>query len=57
MAKTIITAALTGTATESPYLPKTPKDIAEDAIACWKKGAAVVHLHMRDENGIGTMDK
>lgn len=57
MAKTIITAAPTGTATESPYLPKTPKDIAEDAIACWKKGAAIVHLHMRDENGIGTMDK
>lgn len=56
MAKTIITVALTGTATESPHLPKTPKEIAEDAIACWKAGAAIAHLHMRDENGVGTMD-
>ena len=57
MAKTIITAALTGTATQSPRLPMTPKAIAEDAIACWKAGAAIVHLHMRDDNGLGTMDK
>ncbi len=57
MAKTIITASLTGTATKSPHLPMTPKDIAADAVACWKAGAAIVHLHMRDENGLGTMDK
>ena len=38
-------------------IPLTPKEIAEDAYASWKAGAAVVHLHMRDENGIGTMDK
>lgn len=57
MSKTIITAALTGTATKAQYLPMTPKEIAEDAIACWKAGAAIVHLHMRDENGVGTMDK
>lgn len=56
MAKTMITASLTGTATESPYLPMTPKAIAEDAIACWKAGASIVHLHMRDDNGVGTMD-
>lgn len=57
MAKTIITAALTGTATTSPHLPMTPNAIAEDAIACWKAGASIVHLHMRDDNGVGTMDK
>lgn len=57
MDKTIITAALTGTATQSPNLPMTPRAIAEDAIACWKAGAAVVHLHMRDDNGFGTMSK
>ena len=57
MAKTIITVALTGTATQSPHLPMTPKEIAEDAISCWKAGAAIAHLHMRDENGVGTMDK
>ena len=57
MAKTIITASLTGTATQSPHLPMTPQAIAQDAIACWKAGAAIVHLHMRDDNGLGTMDK
>ncbi len=57
MAKTIITASLTGTATQSPNLPMTPKAIAEDAIACWRAGAAIVHLHMRDDRGFGTMDK
>lgn len=57
MAKTIITVSLTGTATESQFLPKTPKEIAEDAIACWKEGASIAHLHMRDEHGVGTMDK
>lgn len=35
----------------------TPQAIAQDAIACWKAGAAIVHLHMRDDNGLGTMDK
>ena len=42
MAKTIITVALTGAATpksKNPALPCTPKEIAADAIACWKKGS------------------
>ena len=25
--------------------------------ACWKAGAAIAHLHMRDDEGHGTMDK
>lgn len=60
MAKTVITAALTGAITPkslNPNLPLQPKEIAEDAYKCWKAGASVVHLHMRDENGMGTMDK
>lgn len=60
MDKVIITAALTGAVTPkdlNPHIPLTPKEIADDAYACWKAGAAVVHLHMRTENGIGTMDK
>ena len=59
MAKTIITAALTGAVTPktaNPNIPLTPKEIAEDAIRVWKEGAAVVHLHMRDDNGMGAMD-
>lgn len=58
--KVIITAALTGAMTPkemNPHIPVTPEEIAEDAYNCWKAGAAVVHLHMRDEKGLGTMDK
>lgn len=58
--KVIVSAALTGAMTDkklSPYIPLTPAEIAEDAYNCWKAGAAIVHLHMRDENGIGTMDR
>ena len=57
MNKTIITAALTGAITPSGYdIPATPERIAEEAYAAWKLGAAVVHLHMRDDAGLGTMD-
>lgn len=57
--KTIITAALTGAVTpkkKNPALPITPQEIAEDGIRCWKAGASVLHLHMRDDEGHGTMD-
>lgn len=58
--KVIITAALTGAMTPkdlNPNIPLTPEEIAEDAYACWKAGAAIVHLHMRDDEGLGVMDK
>ncbi len=58
MAKTIITAALTGAVTPAGYnIPETPEQIAADAYEVWKLGAAVVHLHMRDDQGLGVMDK
>lgn len=58
MAKTIITAALTGAVTPAGYnIPETPAQIAADAYEVWKLGAAVVHLHMRDDQGLGVMDK
>jgi 3-keto-5-aminohexanoate cleavage enzyme len=60
MDKVIITAALTGAVTPkdaNPHIPLTPQEIANDAYECWKAGAAVVHLHMRDEKGLGTMNK
>ncbi len=57
MAKTIITAALTGAITPTGFdVPETPQQIADTAYECWKAGAAVVHLHMRDDNGYGVMD-
>lgn len=58
MSKTIITVATTGAwpkKADNPNVPMTPVEIAEDVYACWKAGAAVCHLHMRDEAGNGTM--
>jgi 3-keto-5-aminohexanoate cleavage enzyme len=58
MAKTIITVAPTGTLTPPGYdIPQTPKEIGDEVYELWKQGTAIVHLHMRDEEGKGTMDK
>jgi uncharacterized protein (DUF849 family) len=58
--KIIITCAVTGsihTPTMSPYLPVTPEQIAAEAIAAAKAGAAMVHLHARDpETGKPSQD-
>lgn len=59
MAKTIVTVATTGafpTKEHNPAVPLTPKEIAEDVYECWQAGAAIAHLHMRDDAGKGTMD-
>lgn len=47
----IITCAVTGsvhTPSMSPNLPVTPDEIAEQAIAAARAGAAILHLHARD---------
>lgn len=52
MEKLIITAAITGAETtkeQNPNLPCTPEEQAEAAFECWKAGASVIHLHVRDE--------
>jgi 3,5-dioxohexanoate:acetyl-CoA acetone transferase len=49
--KVIITCAVTGaihTPTMSEFLPVTPEQIAAEAIAAARAGAAIVHLHARD---------
>ncbi|MFD1509939.1 3-keto-5-aminohexanoate cleavage protein [Lacimonas salitolerans] len=46
-----ITCAVTGsgaTQDRSPHVPRSPKEIADSAIAAAKAGAAVVHCHVRD---------
>lgn len=56
----IVTVAPTGawpTKENNPAVPLTPKEIAEDVFECWQAGAAVAHLHMRDDEGKGTMSK
>src|SRR5688500_3466837 len=47
----IVTCAVTGaihTPSMSPHLPITPAQIAAEAIAAARAGAAIVHLHARD---------
>ncbi len=57
--KLIITCALCGGGTtrkQSPYLPLTPQELADDAVKAVKAGAAVIHIHARDEEGNNTME-
>ncbi|MEM0946635.1 MAG: 3-keto-5-aminohexanoate cleavage protein [Pseudomonadota bacterium] len=55
-----ITCAVTGsgaTQDRSPHVPRSPKAIAESAIAAAKAGAAIVHCHVRDpETGAPARD-
>ena len=55
-----ITCAVTGsggTQDKSPEVPRSPKQIADSAIAAAKAGAAVVHCHVRDpETGAASRD-
>lgn len=60
MEKLIITAAITGsriTRDVAPYIPITPDEIAQSAIECWNAGAAIIHIHVRDQKtGLGSQD-
>src|SRR6202022_12956 len=52
--KVVITAALTGALTtrnQCQYIPYTPVEIAEEARRCAEAGAAVVHIHAREDDG------
>jgi uncharacterized protein (DUF849 family) len=49
--KAIFTAAITGgihTPTMTPYLPITPKQIADETVRAWEAGASVAHIHVRN---------
>ena len=53
MEKLIITIAPTGnvpTKSMTPYVPVIAEEIARDIIACHEQGAAVAHIHARNEN-------
>lgn len=59
MSDAIITAALTGpiaTKQDNPALPTSPEEIAAAAAGASDAGAAVVHIHIRDEQGRPTAD-
>ncbi len=54
MEKLIITLAPTGnvpTREMTPHVPLTPAEIAADAVKCCQAGAAVCHIHARDDEG------
>lgn len=49
--KTFITCAVTGNLTkpeQTPHLPITPEQIADECLAAGEAGAAAVHIHVRD---------
>ena len=56
--KRIITVATTGawpTKENNPNVPIEPAEIAEEIYNCWKEGAAIAHIHCRDDNGKAAM--
>ncbi len=56
--KRIITVAVTGawpTRKDNSNLPVTPQEIADDVYSCWQAGAAVAHIHVREDDGTPSM--
>ncbi|HET7396944.1 MAG TPA: 3-keto-5-aminohexanoate cleavage protein [Intrasporangium sp.] len=56
---TLITVAPTGAESakaDVPALPTTPEELVETAVACERAGAAMIHLHVRDERHEPTLD-
>lgn len=50
----VLTAAIVGaevTREQTPYLPITAQEIADEAARCREAGAAIVHLHVRNPDG------
>lgn len=54
MSKVIISAALTGVLAnrnQCPHIPYTPKEIGEEARRAYEEGAAIAHIHAREDDG------
>lgn len=54
MSKVVISAALTGvlaTRNQCPHIPYTPDEIAEEARRAHEAGAAIAHIHAREDDG------
>ncbi|MCX8112096.1 MAG: 3-keto-5-aminohexanoate cleavage protein [Bacteroidia bacterium] len=57
--KVVITAALTGvlaTREQCPYIPYTPEEIAEEGRRAVEAGAAILHIHARQDTGAPAFD-
>lgn len=56
--KVILTVATTGawpTKKETPYVPLQPEEIAEEIYQCYKAGASIAHIHVRDDEDKASM--
>lgn len=54
MSKVIISAALTGVLAnrnQCPHIPYTPEEIGEEARRAYEAGAAIAHIHAREDDG------
>jgi 3-keto-5-aminohexanoate cleavage enzyme len=59
MTGTLITVAATGAEAEkaqAPALPVTLEELTQTAIQCQQAGAAVIHVHIRDDEAKPTLD-
>ena len=59
MDKLIITAAISGaevTKQHNPAVPYTVEEIGREALAAYEAGAAIIHLHVRHDDGTPTQD-
>jgi 3-keto-5-aminohexanoate cleavage enzyme len=59
MEKLIITAAISGaevTKEHNPAVPYTVEEIGREALAAYEAGAAIIHLHVRHDDGTPTQD-
>ena len=60
MEKLIITAAICGaevTKEHNPAIPYTVEEISKEAYSAYKAGAAIIHLHVREDDGTPTQSK
>ncbi len=56
--KVILTVAVTGawpSRKDTPHIPLTPREIADEILDCARAGASVAHVHVRDDEGKASM--
>jgi 3-keto-5-aminohexanoate cleavage enzyme len=56
----VLTAAIVGaelTRAQTPHVPFTPQEVADEAARCVEAGASVIHLHARTDDGSNTQSR
>ncbi|CAI1219959.1 BKACE family enzyme [Serratia ficaria] len=57
--KVILTVACTGAwpqKSDTPYIPLTPREEADEIVRCHETGASIAHIHVRDDENRASMD-